>query len=42
VLVIGDDEVRSQNVNVKNMVSGESASVEMANISSFIQQSGGM
>ncbi|MFZ9308604.1 MAG: histidine--tRNA ligase [Candidatus Nanopelagicales bacterium] len=41
VIVIGDEEIQSNRVNVKNMETGESQSVSTTELQNFIQQSGG-
>ncbi|MGA1323722.1 MAG: histidine--tRNA ligase [Candidatus Nanopelagicales bacterium] len=41
VIVIGDEEIQSNRVNVKNMETGESQSVSTTELQDFIQQSGG-
>jgi histidyl-tRNA synthetase len=41
VIVIGDEEVQSKRVNIKNMVTGENQSIPASDLENFIQQSGG-
>jgi len=41
VIVIGDEEVQSKRVNLKNMVTGENQSIPASDLENFIQQSGG-
>jgi histidyl-tRNA synthetase len=41
VIVIGDEEVQSTRVNIKNMVTGENQSIPASDLEIFIQQSGG-
>ncbi|MFZ9692936.1 MAG: histidine--tRNA ligase [Candidatus Nanopelagicales bacterium] len=41
VIVIGNEEIQSNRVNVKNMETGESQSVSTTELQNFIQQSGG-
>lgn len=41
VIVIGDEEIQSNRVNVKNMETGESQSISTPELENFIQQSGG-
>jgi histidyl-tRNA synthetase len=41
VIVIGDEEVQSKRVNLKNMSTGENQSIPASDLENFIQQSGG-